>query len=261
LIVLHVAMATAMSEAVAAKRSEVPLHIDRSYIAVDAVPSHGDLARAGLPLATGPFAASLPKLLEDKAPHCAPIKQNIVASWLVMPVAGAYISSPFGIRVDPAQRELRKHTGVDLAAPVGTPVKASDWGTVESVGYDKRGYGRYVVLRHAAGYSTWYAHLSAFAANLRAGMRIHTGELVGKVGRTGDATGPHLHFEVRLHGEPIDPVPLMRGRVFSTFVTRKSADILESAPTRFSGAELSSALGQEQGSTIAEGSERCQPAG
>jgi len=131
----------------------------------------------------------------------------------VMPVDGARMTSPFGMRIHPGTRDLREHTGIDLAAPIGTPVKAAAPGTVEVTGFDKHGYGRYVVLQHAAGYSTWYAHLSAIAAHLRAGMQLHLGQRVGAVGRTGDATGPHLHFEVRYKQEPIDPLPLTRGRI------------------------------------------------
>jgi murein DD-endopeptidase MepM/ murein hydrolase activator NlpD len=129
-----------------------------------------------------------------------------------MPVDGASVSSPFGLRFHPGTGKLLEHTGVDLAAPAGTPVNAAASGTVEFAGFDRHGYGRYVILQHGAGYSTWYAHLSAFAAHLRTGMHLRLGQRLGAVGRTGDATGPHLHFEVRYNHEPTDPLPLLGSR-------------------------------------------------
>jgi murein DD-endopeptidase MepM/ murein hydrolase activator NlpD len=138
---------------------------------------------------------------------------SLGAAPFMMPVDGAHVSSPFGMRIHPGTSVLQEHTGVDLAVAVGTPVRAAAPGTVEATGFDKHGYGRYVVLQHAAGYSTWYAHLSAIAAHLRAGMQLRLGQRLGAVGRTGDATGPHLHFEVRYNHEPTDPLLLIRGRV------------------------------------------------
>jgi len=143
-----------------------------------------------------------------------------IAAPFMMPVDGARVSSPFGMRIRPDNGKPRGHTGVDLAAPVGTPVKAAAQGTVEFVGFNKGGYGRYVVLQHAGGYSTWYAHLSAIVAHLRAGMQLRLGQRLGAVGRTGDATGPHLHFEVRYNLEPTDPLPLIRGRIAPTLAGR-----------------------------------------
>jgi murein DD-endopeptidase MepM/ murein hydrolase activator NlpD len=134
----------------------------------------------------------------------------------VMPVDGARVSSPFGARIHPGTGERREHTGVDLAAPIGTPVKAAAPGAVATTGFDKGGYGRYVVLQHAAGYSTWYAHLSAIAAHVRVGIQMRLGQRLGAVGRTGDATGAHLHFEVRHNQEPTDPLLLTRSGITPT---------------------------------------------
>ena len=128
------------------------------------------------------------------------------------PVKNATVTSPFGIRLHPVKGVMREHTGVDLAAGLGTPVTAAADGTVEVVGYDKRGYGRYVVVQHDAEFSTWYAHLSAVAKSVKVGVPLIVGQVLGSVGRTGDATGPHLHFEVRYREIPTDPMHLTAWR-------------------------------------------------
>jgi murein DD-endopeptidase MepM/ murein hydrolase activator NlpD len=134
-----------------------------------------------------------------------------------MPVNYDRISSPFGERMHPVSGEERFHTGVDLTARVGSPVLSAAAGTVEFVGV-RSGYGRHVVIDHGDGYTTCYAHLSAFARGLRAGMQVAQGERVGSVGRSGVATGPHLHYEVRINDRPVDPLTLT-GRVFTPPLT------------------------------------------
>lgn len=136
--------------------------------------------------------------------------EALAAAPFILPVRGARISSPFGMRVHPVRGERREHTGVDLAAPAGTAVTAAAAGTVRFVGFDRSGYGRYVVVTHAGGYTTYYAHLSAIAVGLRAGAEVKIGQRLGAVGCTGVATGPHLHFEVRRNSEPTDPLVLTR---------------------------------------------------
>ncbi|HEY3596165.1 MAG TPA: peptidoglycan DD-metalloendopeptidase family protein [Paraburkholderia sp.] len=143
--------------------------------------------------------------------------QLLAAEPFAMPVNFERISSPFGVRLHPVSGEERFHTGVDLTAPVGAPVFAAAAGTVEFVG-TQSGYGRHVVISHADGYTTCYAHLSAFSAGLRAGAQVAQGERVGFVGRSGVTTGPHLHFEVRLHDQPTDPLALTE-RVFTPPLT------------------------------------------
>lgn len=126
-----------------------------------------------------------------------------------LPVSATRTSSRFGTRVHPVTGARHVHTGVDLAAPTGRAVHASERGVVSFIGTEPGGYGKYVVVRHAGGYASYYAHLSAFEPTLRTGMRIARGQRVGAVGMTGTATGPHLHFEVRRHNRVIDPVALM----------------------------------------------------
>jgi murein DD-endopeptidase MepM/ murein hydrolase activator NlpD len=127
-----------------------------------------------------------------------------------MPVHATRTSSSFGARTHPVTGVHHGHTGVDLAAPTGQAVHASERGTVTFIGTEPRGYGKYVVVRHDGGYASYYAHLSAFDPALRVGARVVRGQRVGAVGSTGTATGPHLHFEVRQNNRPVDPVVLMQ---------------------------------------------------
>ncbi len=120
------------------------------------------------------------------------------------PLDGARISSGFGMRHHPVLGFDRLHQGVDFAAPKGTPVFAAADGRVAKLGTE-RGYGRIVRLVHANGSETRYAHLSAFARGLKAGMRVRQGEVIGRVGASGMATGPHLHFELVQNGRPVNP--------------------------------------------------------
>jgi murein DD-endopeptidase MepM/ murein hydrolase activator NlpD len=118
------------------------------------------------------------------------------------PVSGR-ISSTFGFRVHPILRFLRPHQGVDFAASWGTPVRAAADGQVVAAGW-RGGYGRRVQLHHADGLATSYSHLSDIAA--RPGSWVRRGQIVGHVGASGLATGPHLHFEIMRSGRRIDPL-------------------------------------------------------
>ncbi len=115
------------------------------------------------------------------------------------------ISSTFGSRRHPIHGNWRNHNGVDYAAPTGTPIHATADGVVEFAG-SQRGYGNTVILKHHGSYSTLYAHQSRIAKGLRKGDRVEQGQLIGYVGSTGWATGPHLHYEFRVAGKPIDPL-------------------------------------------------------
>lgn len=115
------------------------------------------------------------------------------------------ISSTFGMRKHPVHGGWRGHKGVDYAAPSGTPIHATADGVVDFKG-TQNGYGNTVILKHHNGYSTLYAHQSQFAPNLKKGDRVSQGQLIGYVGSTGWATGPHLHYEFRVENKPIDPL-------------------------------------------------------
>jgi Peptidase family M23/Putative peptidoglycan binding domain len=103
----------------------------------------------------------------------------------------------------------RWHTGLDFPAPKGTPVHAGGVGVVSFAGLNTGGYGNLVVVSHRLGFESWYAHLSVIATS--AGQGVVGGQTIGNVGSTGRSTGPHLHFEVRHFGTPIDPMPYLLG--------------------------------------------------
>jgi murein DD-endopeptidase MepM/ murein hydrolase activator NlpD len=133
-------------------------------------------------------------------------------AFLRTPLKFTRISSNFNLRRrHPVLNRIRAHRGVDYAAPTGTPVKAAGDGVVVFAG-TKGGYGKTVVLRHGGVYSTLYAHLSRYAGGLRRGQRVGQGAVIGYVGSTGLATGPHLHYEFQVNGIHRDPlnVPLPR---------------------------------------------------
>lgn len=127
-------------------------------------------------------------------------------SFLRSPLEFSRISSGFSAgRLHPVLQTMRAHKGVDYAAPIGTRVKASGDGIVEFVG-SKGGYGNVIVLQHNNKISTVYGHLSGFAPGLHQGTKVSQGEVIAYVGKTGLATGPHLHYEFLLNGEHRDPV-------------------------------------------------------
>ena len=101
----------------------------------------------------------------------------------------------------------RRHDGIDFPAPMGASVGAAGVGTVSFAGFNTGGYGNLVVVQHRLGYQTWYAHLSSFAVS--SGQHVAGGVRIGRVGSTGRSTGPHLHFEVRHNGVPINPLPML----------------------------------------------------
>jgi murein DD-endopeptidase MepM/ murein hydrolase activator NlpD len=151
-----------------------------------------------------------------------------------MPLDYRRISSPFGVREHPVYGQRRFHTGVDLTAPVGTPVYAAAAGTVE-MATDKRGYGKHIVLHHADGYATYYAHLSAYSSVLKPGQRVEQGQLIGFVGCTGTTTGPHLHFETRFNDRPVDPLTLTS----SDYVAPLSGSVREAFDASAGAARMS----------------------
>ncbi|MFI4935939.1 MAG: M23 family metallopeptidase [Caulobacterales bacterium] len=117
------------------------------------------------------------------------------------------VTSSFGLRRHPILGFTRMHQGVDFAAREGAPVLASADGIVTDAGWSG-GYGNMVHIRHAGGWATGYAHLSAYGPGVAAGARVLKGEIIGFVGHTGLATGPHLHFEVSFNGVRVDPMSL-----------------------------------------------------
>ncbi len=167
------------------------------------------LNRGGLlPFAHGLLFVPSPQTVDDRQPSAPWHRDRVLGAVPAddglprgMPVIGL-ITSLFGETAP----ELRSgpHMGIDIAAPAGTPVVATASGAVALVAYDDGGYGLYVVIDHAGRYSTLYAHLQRVA--VRPGQRVGRGQVIGRVGTSGRSTGPHLHYEVRLAGRPIDPL-------------------------------------------------------
>ena len=123
------------------------------------------------------------------------------------PVNGARLSSGFGMRRHPILGYSRMHQGIDFAAPTGTPIQAAGDGVIELAGRNG-GYGKYVRIRHNSEYKTAYAHMSRFAVGIRARVRVRQGQTIGYVGNTGASTGPHLHYEVVVNGNQVNPMNL-----------------------------------------------------
>jgi murein DD-endopeptidase MepM/ murein hydrolase activator NlpD len=130
------------------------------------------------------------------------------------PMAAGLMRSGYGWRRHPILGYAKMHTGVDWAAPRGTPIYASGNGIVAIAGWEA-GYGKYVRIRHTNGYETNYAHMSAFARGIQPGSRVRQGQIIGYVGSTGLSTGPHLHYEIMVNNRFVDPmrIKLPRGRV------------------------------------------------
>lgn len=142
---------------------------------------------------------------QGKGGYYAPDGQSLRKAFLRAPLVFTRISSRFGMREHPFLHTWRKHTGVDFAAPEGAPVRATADGVVEFAGR-KGGYGNAIILRHNSQYSTLYGHLRGFARGIHSGVRVEQGDVIGYVGHTGWATGPHLHYEFRIAGVARNPL-------------------------------------------------------
>lgn len=131
--------------------------------------------------------------------------------WQV-PLRNTYrVSSNYGYRIHPIYGTRRLHAGIDLAAPAGTPIYAAAAGTVTQASWSG-GYGNYTMIDHGQGISSAYGHQQRIAPGIRPGVRVTAGQLIGYVGSTGGSTGNHLHFEIRINGDPVDPVPFLQER-------------------------------------------------
>jgi len=137
--------------------------------------------------------------------------QSLRKSLLRSPLTFANVTSNFGRRFHPISRVYRQHQGVDYGAPTGTPVSAIADGTVQ-MARRNGGYGNFVQIRHAGGLVSCYGHLSRYGAGAKAGRSVRQGQTIGYVGSTGYSTGPHLHFEVRQGGKPINPLKVIPPR-------------------------------------------------
>ena len=161
-----------------------------------------DLTFAALDLGDTLFEIVWP---EDGSGRATIYRDGVVMRVFAQPVEGARLSSVFGRRTHPVYGDVRMHTGIDFAAARGTPVYATAPGRISFVG-SRGGYGRVVEIAHGSETTTLYAHLSAVPDALSQGDRVAAGDLIGRVGATGTATGPNLHYEVRVNGSPTDPL-------------------------------------------------------
>lgn len=137
--------------------------------------------------------------------------QSLRKSVLRSPLTFANVTSGFGRRFHPISRVYRQHQGVDYGAPSGTPVSAIADGTIVMARWND-GYGNFVQLRHSGGLVSCYGHMSRYGAGVKAGRSVRQGQTVGYVGSTGMSTGPHLHFEVRQGGKPVNPLKVIPPR-------------------------------------------------
>lgn len=141
---------------------------------------------------------------------------SIIKSFLRTPIDGAHITSQFGMRVHPVLGFMKMHKGTDFGAPIGTPIYAAGDGVIAWAAM-KGPNGNLTIIQHDNGWQTYYLHQSAFAPGIAAGVRVHQGETIGYVGTTGRSTGPHLHYEMHIDGQPVDAmkVPLEAGHSLS----------------------------------------------
>jgi murein DD-endopeptidase MepM/ murein hydrolase activator NlpD len=168
----------------------------------------GTVALVGVALVGGVLSANT----EAKANQTEAVQLIAFAE----PVPGHEVNSPFGFRKLPWERKSRLHAGVDIAAPKGAPVVATTDGVVAKVGVSPT-YGQFIEVAHGSGLVSKYAHLSATMPGVAPGLPVEEGEKIAMVGSTGRSTGPHLHFEMRKDGQPMDPSRFM-GRSFNAEV-------------------------------------------
>lgn len=133
--------------------------------------------------------------------------KSLKKAFLKSPLEFSRISSGFAMRLHPIAGKWKQHEGVDFAAAIGTPIRAAADGVVNFAG-TQNGYGNVVIIKHWSSYSTAYAHMSRFASGLKKGMKVNQGDVIGYVGMTGWATGPHLHYEFRVDNHPRNPLTI-----------------------------------------------------
>ncbi len=143
---------------------------------------------------------------DGKSDYFTPQGREMKKAFIRTPISHARVSSHFNPgRFHPKLHKIRAHKGTDFAGRRGTPIMATGNGTIKSIGR-KGGYGRTIVIQHREGYTTLYAHMSRFKKKLKLGTKVYQGDVIGYVGSSGLATGPHLHYEFRLNKKAIDPM-------------------------------------------------------
>lgn len=148
-------------------------------------------------------------------------RRSAVSIPSLAPVTVSYLSSGYGMRNHPVLGGRRAHKGIDLAASTGTPIRASADGVVEKADWFG-GYGLFVQLDHGGAMETRYGHMSRVA--VAEGQQVRKGDVIGYVGSTGRSTGPHLHYEVRVAGEAVNPVPYMQTNGDKVYASNAATD-------------------------------------
>ena len=155
------------------------------------------------------------------------LQQGVAAIPSAFPLhQGVNFTSGFGVRSDPFRGRAAMHPGIDLAGPMGTPVYATADGVVDRSEWNNGGYGNLVEIDHGQGIQTRYGHLSQRIA--QPGQRVHRGDLIGLMGSTGRSTGSHLHYEVRIDGRAVNPVPFLQAS--STFIAMQRSAAVGAPP-------------------------------
>ena len=169
-------------------------------------------AQAGYEAQVGTLRSQQEQLESDLAVEDAKVRELLAGAGdgppmgsgrFLKPVGNAPITSGFGYRTDPITGATAYHSGLDFGISCGTPIKAAGNGVVVSAGWNDGGYGNMTLITHGGGLATLYGHQSTIAVS--AGQTVTAGQVIGYVGSTGKSTGCHLHFEVRVNGNPVDP--------------------------------------------------------
>jgi murein DD-endopeptidase MepM/ murein hydrolase activator NlpD len=156
------------------------------------------------------------------------IGQGVIAVPSAKPINAATFTSGYGVRSDPFRHSAAMHAGIDLAAPQGTAVYATADGIVDKAEWSN-GYGNLVEVAHGKGVQTRFGHLSRILVH--SGQLVHRGDLIALVGSTGRSTGPHLHYEVRIDGHAVNPVPFLQAGDYVVAMQQRSTDIATATAT------------------------------
>ncbi|MDB5669911.1 MAG: family metallopeptidase [Alphaproteobacteria bacterium] len=144
------------------------------------------------------------------------------------PVHGTSFTSGFGVRTDPFRGRAAMHPGIDLAGPIGSPIYATADGTVDRAEWNSGGYGNLVEIDHGHGIQTRYGHLTRYI--VAAGQKVKRGDLIAYMGSTGRSTGSHLHYEVRIDGQAVNPVPFLQSAAYLQSVQRRATAMAVGGP-------------------------------
>lgn len=232
------AISTQMAEVFS---SDIDFHLDirkgdRFAVVYEMLYSNGEPVKAGRVLATEfvnqgkAYRAMYFKDREGREGYYTPEGNNLRKAFLRSPLEFSRITSGFtNARFHPVLQTWRAHKGVDYGAPTGTRIRATADGTIALAG-KQSGYGNIVVIQHKGSYSTAYGHLSAFAKGMHKGARVNQGDIIGYVGSTGMATGPHLHYEFRVAGVQRNPLTVPMPQSFPIAAHYKSDFLAQARP-------------------------------